>query len=92
VEVLTSALLPLYFSHSRYHSFTRQLNMYGFTCVFSGGAAEDEQHTARTSLPRARPRRYSHPHFTRDRPDDVRVRFDCCCVAKRHQPSRCFVG
>ncbi len=67
-DALTSTLLPRYFSHSHYNSFTRQLNMYGFVRVF--GALPQEAHV---TLSRGRPRRFSHPHFTRDRPDDVRV-------------------
>jgi hypothetical protein len=83
VDALTSALLPRYFSHSRYHSFTRQLNMYGFMRVF-GAPPRDGDRTF-VSLPRAQPqRRFAHPHFTRDRPGDVRVSFSLsCCAAPR---------
>jgi hypothetical protein len=60
VDVLCSTVLPRHFSHAHYSSFTRQLNLYGFRRVFGAG---DEG------------RRFAHAHFTRDRPEDIKVHY-----------------
>ncbi len=59
LEDFTNSVLPKYFKHCNYASFVRQLNLYGFTKV---GA--DPLH-----------REFSHPRFTRGRPELLGVRF-----------------
>lgn len=54
VQALEEAVLPHYFRHSRYSSFVRQLNMYGFT------KKKADKNAAAA---------FYHPHFSRDHMD-----------------------
>jgi hypothetical protein len=61
LDVFCAEVLPLYFNHSNYASFVRQLNMYCFRKLTVSDGTECE-------------REYFHPHFARDRLADLAVR------------------
>jgi hypothetical protein len=70
-------IMPLYFDQTKYESFRRQLNLYGFARTTGGGRRctnnnnKKKNGSASSSSSTSTGAIYSHPNFQRDQPETI---------------------